>query len=156
MTEPITIIVPGKPIPKARPRLGKGNVYTPVKTVLYERLVGLKATQAMAGKKPFTGPVRLDLRAQFEVPKSWPAARKTQALLGELVPGRVDTDNLVKSFTDALNRIVYVDDSQIVQINARRVYGHSAHVVATIQPMLPDAQNELNRVPELKESAEPA
>lgn len=135
MNEPVTIIVPGKPIPKARPRMGRGNVYTPVKTVLYERLVGLKANQAMAGKKPFTGPVRLDLRAQFEIPKSWPAARRTQALLGELVPGRVDTDNIVKSVTDALNKIVYLDDSQIVQINAKRVYGHSAHVVATIHPM---------------------
>lgn len=135
LNEPVTIIVPGKPIPKGRPRFARGRTYTPVKTVLYERLVGLKANRAMAGKKPFTGPVKIDLRAQFEIPKSWPAERKTQALLGELVPGRVDTDNIVKSVTDALNKIVYLDDSQIVQINAKRVYGHSAHVVATIHPM---------------------
>lgn len=153
MHEPVTIVVPGKPVPKGRPRLGKGRVYTPVKTVMYQRLVGLKANQAMAGKKLFDGPVVLDLRAQFEIPKSWPADRKTKALLGELVPGRVDTDNIVKSVTDALNKIVYLDDSQIVQINAKRVYGHSAHVVATIRPAEQGWHSELNRVPVSEENA---
>lgn len=148
MTEPITIIIPGKPVPKARPRFtwnGK-RVYTPVKTVLYERLVGLKANQAMAGKSKMSGPLHMDLRAHFEIPKSWTQEQRRKALLGEIVPGRIDVDNVVKSIADGCNKIVYEDDCQIVSISASKRYSHKAFVVATIKPVS-------HRVPETHDGA---
>ena len=49
----IRITVPGRPVPKGRPRLEvrgrKAFVYTPERTVEYERLVGLCAAAARSG-----------------------------------------------------------------------------------------------------------
>lgn len=36
---------------------------------------------------------------------------------------KVDVDNLVKLPTDALNNLAFVDDEQIEEIHAKRVYG---------------------------------
>ncbi|MEW8997914.1 MAG: RusA family crossover junction endodeoxyribonuclease [Thermoanaerobacter sp.] len=35
------IVVPGRPVPKGRPRFAKGHAYTPEKTRMYEELDGV-------------------------------------------------------------------------------------------------------------------
>lgn len=135
MSEPITIVVPGKPVPKGRARYSRKSksFYTPANTVMYERLVGMKANREMAGKELLTGPLHLELFAQYTIPKSWPSAKRHAALLGEIVPSRADVDNFVKSVADGCNNIVYRDDAQIVSIAARKAYGLQEFVVATIK-----------------------
>lgn len=137
IADSITIVVPGKPVPKGRPRFNMktGRTYTPSATVNYERLVGLLANQAMAGKPVLSGPLHMELRAHFEIPRSWSKSKKDKALLGELSPSRMDIDNIIKAVADAMNAIVYRDDSQIVSLNARMVYANQAFVVATVKPV---------------------
>ena len=87
--------IPGRAIPKARPRVTRaGYAYTP------------RTTQ------------------QFEPPKSWPKQKREKAIQRKKYPtARPDLDNLWKAVADALNGIAYNDDSQIVVITCRKVYG---------------------------------
>lgn len=104
----IILTVPGKPLPKARPRtVRKGDrimTYTPKETVAWEKTVKLvaQATCSRASWKPTRG--RVSLTAQF---------------VG-LHP-LTDLDNAVKAIQDALNGVAYVDDRQIDELHAERV-----------------------------------
>jgi hypothetical protein len=44
----LAFTVPGLAIPKSRPRLGKGRVYTPNRTSVWQRSVATYALRAMA------------------------------------------------------------------------------------------------------------
>jgi crossover junction endodeoxyribonuclease RusA len=97
-----SITIPGRPVPKGRPRLGvrgrKVFVYTPPATVEYERLVGWAAKAT--GCKPTFGPVfvALDIYTRR----------------------KMDLDNVAKSILDGLNGIAYVDDDQVVELLVRK------------------------------------
>jgi Holliday junction resolvase RusA-like endonuclease len=64
--------IPGQPVGKGRPRIGKvgahARMFTPAKTVSYESTVALFAAQAMAGRPLLTGPVNLQMRVDFAIP----------------------------------------------------------------------------------------
>jgi len=96
------LTVEGNPIPKGRPRVVDGHAYTPQATRDYEALVRDAAALKWA-QEPMKGP--LSIQVTF-----YRADRR-----------RVDYDNLAKTVTDALQGIVYCDDSQIVSalINKR-------------------------------------
>ncbi len=86
MTGTVQIIVPGPPVAKARPRVTRRGTYTPAKTRAYEEHVQLVARQAMAGRKPLTGPLRAHVVAVFPVPRSWPKWKRGAALAGARGP----------------------------------------------------------------------
>ncbi len=99
----IRVIVPGRPVPKGRPRLGvrgrKAFVYTPMATVEYERLIGWVAKSL--GCKPLNGPLAVNLYLYIK--------------------GRSgDVDNYCKSILDGLNGIAYEDDDQVVELLVRK------------------------------------
>ena len=54
------MVIEGVPVPKGRSRFGRGHVYTPLKTKNAEALISTVGKKMMAGKKPFTGPVKVD------------------------------------------------------------------------------------------------
>lgn len=137
MTEPVTIVVMGTPVGKGRPRFTRaGHTYTPDKTRSYEKLVAWTAKTEMGSRQPIDGPVQLSFRAVFEIPKSWSKKKQTEALLGVIRPtGKPDIDNLIKAM-DALNGIVFRDDSQITEISGSKRYGHQAFVAVTVKPII--------------------
>ena len=89
-----------KPIPQARPRVGRFNTYEPERCTNYKSLISWTAKQAMQGKTLFTSPIRIDI-------KVFRNQSPTSKQYG-------DWDNHAKSVCDALNGIVYEDDAQIV------------------------------------------
>src|SRR5882672_3814133 len=99
---PIIIRYEGKPRGKERPRLGKGNTYTPEKTKIYENDLKWLAKSQMRGLKPLEGPVGIDIVACFKSKKKGYHTIKP------------DADNIAKGCCDALNGIAYLDDSQVV------------------------------------------
>lgn len=111
MTNVIAFTIPGKPVPKARPRVVNRHAYTPKKTK--DRADLIKQIAAPLFDKPFTGPVCVDVIAVFPIPKSWSKKKKAE-MRGMPHTQRPDKDNLEKLPYDALNGIAYVDDSQIV------------------------------------------
>jgi len=113
----------GKPIAKGRPRVTRNHTYTPQRTVDYENLVRYSYLEKYLGADVLTGPLAMELIFIFIKPKSsknhYPVARP-------------DTDNLIKSVTDGLNKLAYKDDSQIIQINARKEYGNTDRTIVRI------------------------
>ena len=97
-----SITIPGRPVPKGRPRLGmngrKAYVYTPPETREYERLVGWVAKSA--GCRPVEGPVSVSLNVYAR--------------------GKLDADNIAKSILDGLNGIAYEDDDQVIELLVRK------------------------------------
>lgn len=96
------IIIPGRPVPKGRPRLGvrgrKAYIYTPPATREYEKLVGWVAK--CSGCRPTEGPVSVSLVV--------------------FCRGKMDVDNVAKSVLDGLNGVAYEDDDQVVELLVRK------------------------------------
>lgn len=102
MSKPtITIIVPGEPVAKERPRVNykTKTVYTPKATKDYETAVAL--TARAAGMR--FGQSRLVVNMYFDV-----TSRKGK-----------DLDNLIKALLDGLMKgKAFTDDKQIVELHA--------------------------------------
>jgi Holliday junction resolvase RusA-like endonuclease len=99
-------------IPKGRPRLGRGRVYTPPRTANFEKKIKLEAKKQFTGDL-IKGPVHMNARFFFKKAKSCKSKHMTK---------RCDLDNLIKSVSDALNGVVFLDDSQIISIDATKAY----------------------------------
>jgi Holliday junction resolvase RusA-like endonuclease len=89
--------------------------YPHPETEAYEKMLKEYAALLMRKREPTLNPVALLVHAFRRVPESWSAKDKRAALMGGIVPtARPDGDNYLKAAQDALNGIVYRDDSQIV------------------------------------------
>ncbi len=137
----ITITIPGEPAAKGRPRIGRGPggrpvAVTPGKTRTREGIIASLAMDAMGGRAPMDGPLHVTVRAILPISRSWPKKRQLAASGGlEHPTKRPDADNLAKLATDALNGIVWHDDSQIVALMAIKEYGTEPRTVITVQDM---------------------
>lgn len=121
----ITIIVPGVPVAKGRPRFTEvGRVFTPQQTENFENRVRLFANRAMAGRPQMDGPVRVSVFATVPIPKSWSRKRKQAAVAYQILPeSKPDGDNYLKCI-DSLNNCVWRDDAQAIVSTVVKVYGH--------------------------------
>jgi Holliday junction resolvase RusA-like endonuclease len=117
----LTFHIRGEPKPKGRPhfaRRGKFvSAYTPAATRNAEAdLRGQIISQLPANFSLATGPLRLEATFRRQRPKS---ARK-----GDIWPiTRPDLDNYLKLVLDAMNSVVFIDDSQLVAITVVKSYG---------------------------------
>jgi Holliday junction resolvase RusA-like endonuclease len=137
VTEPITIIIGGDPVAKARPRMTrKGFAYTPAHVRKFEAHGRLAAQIAMDGRPPIEGPVRLELVAELPIPASWSKRKHALAITGDMLPtSRPDIDNYIKSGLDSLSEIVVRDDCQIVEVTARKRFSVAPKLVMTVFPL---------------------
>jgi Holliday junction resolvase RusA-like endonuclease len=94
------------PVAKGRPRSTKGgHMYTPTKTVQAEHRIQEQVGREWA-KPPLEGPVSFTLVVYLVRPKN--AKNKPYPL------SRPDGDNYLKLAADSLNRVMWKDDSIIV------------------------------------------
>ena len=127
----VRIILDGKPVAKSRPRFTKrGFAYTPPTTVEYEKALKAEAESEMNGRPPMECPVRVRLEYWFPIPKSY-SKKKREELIGQPHTKKPDLDNLVKTL-DALNGVVFKDDSQIVDIRAQKMYGEVPYTIIEV------------------------
>lgn len=97
--------------------------HTPKKTRSYEQSLRFEAIRAMGTGKPFSGPIRLNLIMVMSIPASWPVWKKDLARSGMIFPtGKPDADNVEKAVKDALNKVVWGDDSQVVAGEKAQIY----------------------------------
>lgn len=140
MSDTITLVLPGTPCAKGRPRFTRtGHTYTDAKTAAAEQSILAAWLHVAGARPPHTGPVAVRITATFAPAKSWPKWRRTRAQAGLLGhTAKPDLDNLVKML-DGLNGRAWVDDSQIVEIVASKAYGESASTVVTVTLRAEDA-----------------
>lgn len=129
----VSIALPGVPRGKGRPRFriaytkarkAFAHVYTDAETVKYEKALAWQAKAAMKGKPPYEGPLAVRVFAMMPVMPSWPARKRELAYEGRIHPmGRPDLDNCAKSGLDALNGIVWHDDTQVVRLLVVKEFG---------------------------------
>lgn len=136
----IAFHVPGQPVGKGRPRIGKvgahARMFTPAKTVSYENLVALAASQAMAGAPLFDGPCAVSLRIDCQIPASWSLKKQASAKAGEIRPTtKPDADNVLKAIFDAINGVVWKDDVQAVTIAVEKWYAGVPGVSVQVAPI---------------------
>jgi Holliday junction resolvase RusA-like endonuclease len=141
MTMMITFKVDADPVGKQRARYAKrGNfvqTYTPDKTRNYESLIKEAAIEAMGTSEPLETPVTLYLYIRAPIPKSLPKKRIEACLNGLEKPiKKPDASNVLKSVEDAMNGVVYKDDSQIVNIHVSKVYSSVSGVDVCIKECL--------------------
>lgn len=95
-----------EPLPQPRPRFSKFGVYEPKKISEYKAKIKQAAKLAMAGLNPITGAIRMTI-------KLYRKFVATSRRFG-------DFDNHGKAICDALNKICYVDDSQVVSCTVEK------------------------------------
>lgn len=142
MTLVVTFSVDGIPHGKGRPRFRRiGNfvsTYTDAKTKTYEALVKEAAQKAMGSTEPLETPVAFYCHIRLPVPKSYPKKRVEACLNGSEWPTKKsDIDNYCKSIMDALNGVVYLDDSQVVYLLSTKKYSTVAGVDVIVMEKLP-------------------
>ena len=138
----VRVELPGPPRGKGRPRFRIVTprfkpqfvqVYTPPETVEYERALAWKAKAAMRGREPFEGPLAVRMFAMMPIAPSWPQREKDAAVAGIKIPqGKPDIDNIAKAGLDALNGIVWRDDTQIARALIVKEYGESPGVIIEV------------------------
>ncbi len=129
----IQFIVPAVPVAQPRARAttvnGMARMYEAKKSHPvhdFKASVRLSASQAYQGP-PLDYPLNLWLAFVF------PSKLKSRVWK----PTKPDIDNLVKSFCDALNSLLWIDDGQIVQLIVTKEHASSdeqPHVLAVVQP----------------------
>ena len=133
------IVIYGEPIPQGRPRFTKtGHTYDPQRSRNYKQLVRFWVTQHLKkipGWKPLENALCVDLTFYMGTPSSWSKQKRIQAIQGQIRPitRNGDIDNMVKAILDANNGLLWVDDSIITDLSARKRYtGELARVVIKI------------------------
>ena len=138
----ISIVIPGGVVPKGRHRtriIGGEMVqnYPAPTTVKYENLIKLAAGEAMRERAPMTGPVRMVVAAYLIIPQSWSKKKQERASRGEERPAkRPDLDNFLKIALDGCNKIVFVDDAQVVRLEAAKVYSARPRLEIRVEPVI--------------------
>lgn len=119
-TPDATYLYEGEIAPKERPRRGKnGTFYTPATTKRVEKAVGLW------GRKQEFKPVTYPLSVSIMILEQTNDETLTlHSAAGVYYNQKGDVDNFGKLICDALNKIAYRDDKQIVDLNVCRQWSN--------------------------------
>lgn len=132
-TDAIVFSVPGAPRGKARPQarafMGKVQRFKDSKTVAYESLVRLAASEAMEAFDRIDDPVFVEIDVFIEPVASTSRSRYAQMINGLIMPTKApDLDNIIKSILDGCNGVVFRDDVLVVKLAATKSYAVGSHV----------------------------
>lgn len=96
----------------------------------------------------------VDLKVFRAIPKSFSKIKRESAIKGRIRPStKPDIDNYIKQVFDALNGLIWEDDSQIVTVHARKFYDEIPRLELDINTVNSDAVFPLRRQPQKMPSA---
>ena len=117
--------IPMTPVAKGRPRLtargGFAYAYTPQKTRDAEEHLRWQLIRVWR-HPPLGGAISLQVTFYMPIPKSIGMKKKIALLNGPHLK-RPDADNFLKQLMDSGNGLLWVDDSQIWDIQIKKLYG---------------------------------
>lgn len=135
----IKFTVWGEPVAQGRPRASTVNgyvrMYDPKKSREFKQYVRLVASQHRP-QELLTGPLRLKVKVFRPTLKSFSKKKKVAAERGEIRPTtKPDVDNYIKSIFDGLNKVIWKDDSQVVDLQVSKFYSESPRIEVEIQEL---------------------
>jgi Holliday junction resolvase RusA-like endonuclease len=123
----IKFSVDGQPLSKSNNlNFGKGRAFIPAKYKDYESRIREAARDVFHGD-PIVGPVKMTIQLWFK-------DRRIR-----------DCQNYPKTICDALNDIVYLDDSQIVELYVTKLKRDEPGLDVTVEALEPDDRYPLKR-----------
>ena len=139
MSGVLEFTIPGEPRPKGRPRAsvvkGRVHMHTPEKTRAAEQTLAARA-MPFRPREPLEGPVHLDVIFVLPIPKSMPRWQRAALDAGSIQhTKKPDLDNLVKLLKDALNGLMWVDDSQVSSSTSQKCYGDVPRTWVRMTPL---------------------
>lgn len=132
----IKIIVRGEPRGKDRPRFNRksGRAYTTKETRQYEESIQAAHRERYGDKMfPKDVPLATEIKAYCSVPASDSKVKRAKKLGGLIRPTKKpDWDNIGKVVADALNKVAFFDDAQIVEAHIYKYYGETPRIEVKI------------------------
>ena len=98
-------------------------------------------SQLPEGHVPYDEPLEVIVTFVFPIPASLKKSEKKFIEEGGIVykPTKPDiVDNLMKGLFDAMNGIVFIDDSRICKAQTRKIYGPIPQTLVKISPATPN------------------
>ena len=130
------IKIPGNPIAKKRPRFARRGKF--VTTYSDQQTEEGKALAIIMGQVEgrLRGPVSVSFVFQLQRPKGHYGSGKNSGKLKESAPkhpiSKPDIDNYVKFYMDVLNDCAWVDDCQVFQLSAVKLYSDNCEPLTSI------------------------
>lgn len=122
---------------KARPRAsyihGHTVMYTPKKTKDFEKAIATEFLDAGGEMFDKDCPVKVSVLIFHGIPKGV-SKKKFTEMLDQLTRPikKPDGDNVLKCVMDGLNGIAYKDDTQVVEMDARKYWSTEDYMIVTI------------------------
>lgn len=110
-------------VPLARQRVTRtGHLYNPTSNKLFRQRVYVETLNQLSGDFiPISGRVHVNI--EF--------TKTTQTFYKRFG----DIDNLIKAVLDAYNKLVWIDDSQVISIHAKKITGVTNHFKVEVIPL---------------------
>lgn len=101
----------------------------------FKQLVAYSALPFLP-KELLDGPLVVTLDICRSIPKSFNTKKTQLAVIGMLRPtSKPDCSNYLKGVEDALNKVVWRDDSQIVTLTVRKWYSNRPRTIVKIEKL---------------------
>jgi len=129
-------IIPGKPLPSARPRFSThgGYVHTYDSQKKEKDAISLLLKEQHGNLPLYSCPLFLDISFFVEIPASY-SHKKRLAMHNTYCSKRPDFDNYLKLICDAANQILWVDDALIVKALTQKIYSLEPMTVFSLEPI---------------------
>lgn len=103
----------------------------------YKKQLGLYAKKMV--KEPTKKPIMAELTFYMPIPSNGRAKGK-KVNTGDYHMVRPDIDNLEKGIFDSLNKIVWYDDNQLVDVHCRKIYSNVTGIAIELWELNNDGQ----------------
>ena len=111
--------------------MAQGHVYTPAKTMNYERdVAGCYLAAGGLAQSTYEGPVQIHIELERPIPSSWKKYRRANP--GPCTVGQ-DIDNVAKSILDGLKGVAYKSDSQVDYLSVSKEWGPTWAAYVTLE-----------------------
>lgn len=130
----LAIAIPGTPISKKRPRFARRGkfvtTYNPQESEEGKFICLMQNNSHGHEPIPAGTPIFLTLIFYMPIPASTPKKKRDGLMYHTKKP---DLDNLIKFFKDCANGILWHDDSQVVHIEAAKMYANEPKTIVSLK-----------------------
>ncbi len=114
------------PVPASRPRVSRWSTYYPKKYTKFKQ--DMEALTSELNTTLSEKLVRVEIDFMIKIPVSW-SKKKKQELNNTYCSNNSDIDNYIKALLDSLNGVFFIDDRQVVEIFARKIYSNEGYIL---------------------------